>query len=138
MTVVAGDAREVPAILDGVSAGIDLSVPVCLIMGFLLHFFTAGPHATWWPGTQPRYHREASWSLTAIHVESQGAEEGFAGYSTAVAPVYNHSVEEFASFFGPLEVLPPGVADARTWSAEAGTAHLPPRDQYAIAGVARI
>jgi hypothetical protein len=38
---VAGDVREVPVILDGAQAGIDLSAPVCLIMGFLLHFFTA-------------------------------------------------------------------------------------------------
>jgi hypothetical protein len=74
--------------------------------------------------------------LSAIHVDTKGADEGFAGYSSAVAPVYNHSAAEFASFFDPLEVLPPGVVDARAWRASTG---MPlQRDQYAIAGVARM
>jgi O-methyltransferase involved in polyketide biosynthesis len=137
VTVVAGDAREVPAILDGVSAGIDLSVPVCLIMGFLLHFYTADAARDLVARYTAALSPGSLLVLSAIHVDTQGSEEGFAGYSTAVAPVYNHSAAEFASFFGPLEVLPPGVADARTWSVKAGAAHLPQRDQYAIAGVAR-
>jgi hypothetical protein len=39
VTVVDGDVREVAAIVDAVSAGIDLSAPSCLLMGFMLHFF---------------------------------------------------------------------------------------------------
>jgi hypothetical protein len=138
VTVVAGDAREVSAILDGVHSGIDLSVPVCLIMGFLLHFFTAAAARDLVARYTAALSPGSLLVLSAIHVDTKGADEGFAGYSSAVAPVYNHSTAEFASFFGPLEVLPPGVADARTWSAPAGAAHLPQRDQYAIAGVARI
>jgi hypothetical protein len=76
--------------------------------------------------------------LSAIHVDTKGSDEGFAGYSNAVAPVYNHSAAEFASFFDPLEILPPGVVDARRWRDPAGAVDLPQRDQYAIAGVARV
>ena len=37
VTVVGGDVREVAATLAAVAAGIDLSTPACLLMGFLLH-----------------------------------------------------------------------------------------------------
>ena len=76
--------------------------------------------------------------LSVIHVDRQGAEEGFDDYSTSVAQVYNHSVAEFTSFFGPLEVLPPGVVDARQWRTWTEAAHLSQREEYAIVGVARI
>ena len=79
VTVVAGDVREVPVILDGVQAGIDLSVPVCLIMGFLLHFFTADAARD----LVARYAAElppgSLLVLSAIHVDTKGADEGFAG-----------------------------------------------------------
>src|SRR5215472_7660695 len=42
VTVVGGDVREVDAILGAVAAGIDLTAPACLLMGFLLHFFAPG------------------------------------------------------------------------------------------------
>ena len=75
VTVVGGDARDVPAVLDSVRADIDLSVPVCLVMGYLLHF---------------------------------------------------------------LEVVPPGVADARHWLTRIGPEYLTRRDEYTIVGVASI
>ena len=55
------------------------------------------------------------------------------------ALVYNHSVTEFSSFFGPLELVPPGVVDAREWRPDWEQAvHLPPRDGQVIVGVARV
>lgn len=163
VTVVAGDAREVPAILGSVSAGIDLSVPACLIMGYLLHFFPAGAARDLVAAYAAALAPGSCLVLSAIHVDRQGAEEGFEDYSTSVARVYNHSVAEFTSFFGPLEILPPGVVDARQWQPGTETADpaqrevLPPgvadarqrrpwpepaplaqREEYAIAGVARI
>jgi hypothetical protein len=53
--------------------------------------------------------------------------------------VYNHSVQDFASFFGALELVPPGVVDAREWRPDWEQAvHLRPRDGQAIVGVARV
>ena len=137
MTVVAGDVREVPVILDGVQAGIDLSVPVCLIMGFLLHFFTADAARDLVARYTAALPQGSFLVLSAIHVDTKGADEGFAGYSTAVAPVYNHSAAEFASFLDSVEILPPGVVDARMWCDRTGTPDPQPRDQYAIVGVGR-
>jgi S-adenosyl methyltransferase len=71
--------------------------------------------------------------------DSDSTERGFGAYSAGVTRVYNHSVPEFASFFGPLELVPPGVVDAREWRPDWEQAvHLPPRDGQAIVGVARI
>jgi hypothetical protein len=64
---------------------------------------------------------------------------GFGSYSSGVTQVHNHSVADFASFFGPLELVPPGVVDAREWRPDWEQAvHLPPRDGQAIVGVARV
>ena len=138
VTVVAGDVREVPVILDGVQAGIDLSAPVCLIMGFLLHFFTADAARDLVGRYTAALPPGSLLVLSAIHVDTKGADEGFADYSNAAAPVYNHSAAEFASFLDSLEILAPGVVDARMWCARTGESDPLPRDQYAIVGVARI
>jgi hypothetical protein len=53
--------------------------------------------------------------------------------------VYNHSVPDFAGFFGPLDLVPPGVVDARTWQpAWEEPVSLPKREGYVLAGVARV
>ena len=78
--------------------------------------------ATWWPGR-----------------DDSNADQGFGAYSAGAARVYNHSVPEFASSFGPLELVPPGVADTREWRPGWEQAvHLPPRDGQVIVGVARV
>src|ERR1700733_14061221 len=41
VTVTRGEAGDVAAFIEAVSAGVDTSAPVCLLMGMLLHFFTA-------------------------------------------------------------------------------------------------
>jgi O-methyltransferase involved in polyketide biosynthesis len=139
VTVVDGDVREAAATLDAVAAGIDLSAPACLLMGFLLHFFAPGAArdlvaryvAALAPGSYV--------VLSAGRADAEAAKAGFGTYSAGPAQVYNHSVPEFASFFGPLELVPPGVVDAREWRPDWEQAvRLPPRDGQAIVGVARV
>jgi hypothetical protein len=53
--------------------------------------------------------------------------------------VYNHSVAEFAGFFGPLSLVPPGVADAREWHPDdEQPTPLPSRSGQSLVGVARV
>jgi hypothetical protein len=67
------------------------------------------------------------------------SDEGFGAYSSAAAQVYNHSVPEFTSFFGSLELVPPGVIDSRAWRPGwEQPVQLPPREGQVIAGVARV
>ena len=137
VTVVDGDVREADAIVSAVAGGIDLTAPACLLMGFLLHFFTPGAArdlvaryaAALAPGSYV--------VLSAGRGDSDRADEGFGAYSAGATRVYNHSVPEFASFFGPLELVPPGVVDAREWRPDwEQPVHLPPREGQVIVGVA--
>ena len=132
VTVMDGDVREPNAILDAVAAGIDLSAPACLLMGYLLHFFA--PDAA--RALVARYAAAlAPGSYVVLSVGRSDSDEGFGAYSDGAAQVYNHSVAEFASFFGPLELVPPGVVDARDWQKPS---HLPSRVGQTIVGVARV
>ena len=138
VTVVAGDVREVAAILDGVGADIDLSAPVCLVTGYLLHFFAPEAARNLVARYTARLAPGSYLVLSAIHVDSVAADESFGGYSSAVARVYNHSGPDFAGFFGPMDLVPPGVVDARKWQpAWEEPVNLPKREGYVLAGVAR-
>jgi len=139
VTVIDGDVREAAAILDAVTAGIDLSAPACLLMGFLLHFFA--PSAA--RDLVARYAAALAPGsyivLSAGRGDSDAADQGFGAYSAGAVRVYNHSLPEFTSFFGPLELVPPGVVDAREWRPDwEQPVHLPPRDGQVIVGVARV
>ena len=138
VTVVTGDVRAAGTILGAVAAGIDLAAPACLLMGFLLHFFTpdaardlvAGCAAALAPGSYV--------VLSVGRGDSDSADKGFGAYSAGATRVYNHSVPEFASFFGSLKLVLPGVADAREWRPDwEQPVHLPPRAGQVIVGVAR-
>lgn len=140
VTVVDGDVREAAAILDAVAGGIDLSAPACLLMGFLLHFFA--PDAA--RDLVARYVAAlAPGSYVVLSVGSANDEttkEGFSTYSAAgAAQAYDHSVPEFASFFGPLELVPPGLVDGREWRPDwEQPVHLPSRAGQVTVGVARV
>jgi hypothetical protein len=55
------------------------------------------------------------------------------------AKLHQHSAADFASFFGPLEMVPPGVGDARTARPGRSTVpEAPERDSVMIVGIARI
>ena len=138
VTVIDGDVRETDKIVDAVAAGLDLSAPVCLLMGFLLHFFA--PDAA--QDLVARYTAAlAPGSYVVLSVgraDSDRTSAGFGTYSAAAVQVYNHSVPEFASFFGSLDLVPPGMVDAREWRPGwEQPVHLPPRDGQVIVGVAR-
>jgi O-methyltransferase involved in polyketide biosynthesis len=136
VTVVDGDVREADTILDAVAAGIDLAAPACLLMGYLLHFFA--PDAA--RDLVARYVAAlAPGSYLVLSAGRADSDEGFGTYSAGGTRVYNHSVPEFASFFGPLEPMPPGVVDAREWRPDwAQPVHFPPREGQVIVGVARV
>ena len=139
VTVVDGDVREVATVLGAVAAGIDLSAPACLLMGFLLHFF-APDAATDLVARYVAALAPGSYVvLSAGRADAEAAKTGFSTYSSGAAQVYNHSVQDFASFFGALELVPPGVVDAREWRPDWEQAvRLRPRDGQAIVGVARV
>jgi len=138
VTVVDGDIRDTAAILRAVAEGIDLRQPACLIMGSLLHFFAAEEArdlvARYTAALVP-----GSCLILTMGVASGEAAEQFRGlYSEGPSRLYLHSPDDFRSFFGPLELLPPGIGDARAlrpgWAEVPG----PTREAWMIAGIARV
>lgn len=137
---VDADVRDVSGILAQVSDGIDFSAPTCLIMGALLHFFDAESArdlvaryaAALAPGSYV--------ALTMGLASGERADKFFRMYlADGPTKLYQHSAADFASFFGPLEMVPPGVGDART--ARPGWAKVPTppeRDSVMIVGIARV
>ena len=139
VTVIDGDVREPDKILSAVAAGIDLTAPACLMMGYLLHFFPADAARDLVASYVAALAPGSYVVLSAGRADAEEAKQGFGAYSSGAAQVYNHSVAEFASFFGPLELVPPGVVDAREWRPDwEEPVHLPPRDGQTIVGVARV
>lgn len=135
---VDGDVRDVAAILDGVRTGLDLSAPVCLVAGFLLHFFTADAARD----LMARYVAAlAPGSLTIISVihapESQAGDEGLSTYSSKAAPIYSHRLPDIASFFSSHELVPPGIVSGRQWRPGWELENPPRPDDNVVVGVAR-
>jgi hypothetical protein len=139
VTVVDGDVRDADAILHAVAEGIDLTEPACLIMGSLLHFFA--PQAA--RDLVARYTEALAPGsylvLTMGIATGKAAEKFFRMYSEGPSKLYQHSPEDFATFFGPLELVPPGIGDARTsrpgWEE---VTVLPSREGWMITGIARV
>jgi O-methyltransferase involved in polyketide biosynthesis len=139
VTVVDGDLRETGTILDAVAACVDLAAPVCLLLGFLLHFYPAEAARDLVAGYVAALAPGSYVVLSAGRGDSDAADNGFGAYSSGGIQVHNHSVADFTSFFGGLELVPPGVADSREWHPDWDQpVHLPPRDGQVIVGVARV
>jgi O-methyltransferase involved in polyketide biosynthesis len=139
VTVIEGDVRETAAILSAVSAGIDLTRPACLVMGALLHFFPADAARELVAGYVAALAPGSYLVLSVGRADGEMGDKGFGAYSSGGTRAYNHPVADFAGFFGPLELVPPGVSDARLWHPELTPAGpLPPRPGQSLVGVARV
>ena len=140
VTAVDGDVRDVPGILARVSENIDLSAPACLTMGALLHFFDAASARDLVARYAEALAPGSYVVLTVGLAVGERADRFFRLYmADGPTKLYQHSAADFATFFGPLEMVPPGVGDART--ARPGWAKVPTppeRDSVMIVGIARV
>jgi hypothetical protein len=110
VAVISGDLRDRDAILGaaGLRAVIDLSKPVCVIMGMILHFETTDA-AAWLVKRYMSAVPPGSYLIATI-ASGKGtrAEEFYQTYNASgFAAMYNHTSADFASFFGDLEIVPP-------------------------------
>jgi len=140
VTVVDGDVRDVAGVLARVSEGIDLSQPACLIMAMLLHFFDV-------PAAQDLVASYvaalAPGSYVVLTMGLVAGEQGDAFFRTYMADgptkLYQHDAVDFASFFGPLELVEPGIGDGRTSRPGWTKVPVPPeRNCTIIVGIARV
>lgn len=139
VTVVDGDVREPAEILTAIQDDIDLKAPACLLMGYLLHFFAPDAARDLVASYATQLAPGSFVVLSVGRADGKAAKQGFGAYSSGGTRVYNHSVPEFTSFFGALELVPPGVVDGREWYKDrAQPVHAPPRAGQVLVGVARV
>jgi O-methyltransferase involved in polyketide biosynthesis len=137
VSVTDRDVRDAEAVIDSVGAHLDLSAPACLIMGALLHFFSADDARNLVARYTAALAPGSCLVLSVLHADGEAAAESFKAYSSGVTQVHNHSEAEVAGFFGALEPVPPGVVEARLWRPGWDLPSVPIRPNRMLAGVAR-
>jgi len=103
---VLGHARE---------AGLaDLDEPVCLILAMALHFYPAADARN----LVAEYAGELARGSYVIITVRRGQETIGQQITRAydAATLYNHGHDEVVSFFPGLDLIPPGITDARAWT----------------------
>jgi len=137
VSVVDADVSDVATVLDGARASLDLSAPACLIIGYLLHFYRADAARDLVSEYAAALAPGSCIAASVLHYDGAAADEGLRTYSSEVTTMYMHTLPEITSFFGPFDLVPPGVVDARQWHEDREAAPLPPRAGFVVAGVAR-
>jgi len=134
---VSGDMHDPGRILAdaGLTDLIDLAEPSCVIMSAVLHFADA-PTARDVAAAFARAISPGSYLIISVGSGNRSEGENFTTAYTA-ARVHIHSAEEIASFFGALELVPPGVVAVRTWYGDGPAPNLKPRKATFLGGVAR-
>jgi S-adenosyl methyltransferase len=139
VTVASGDARDAAAVIQAVSAGIDVTAPVCLLLGCLLHFFPADEARALVAGYAAALAPGSCVVVSVARGAGPRVDKFFRTYSGSATPIYNHPEAVIAGFFGPLPLVPPGLVDARQWRPDAAeTQGAVLREAQMIAGVAQV
>jgi hypothetical protein len=136
LTAVQADVTDPQAVLadPGLRKLIDLARPVCAILGGVLHFQPpAGARqvcAAWADRLST-----GSWLAVSVgrYQDPDLLERLTSRYTPA--PYYNHTPGEFARFLTGLDLMPPGVTEARRWLSGV-IAGLPDRGLYALCAAA--
>jgi O-methyltransferase involved in polyketide biosynthesis len=115
VVAVPGDMCDPRSILSDarLTEVIDLAEPVCVILSGVLHFTDAGAAR----GIATAFVRAVvpgSYLIISVGSGNPSEGENFTSEYTA-ARVYIHSLEEILSFFGSLELVPPGAVPVQGW-----------------------
>ena len=134
---VPGDMHDPAGILAdaGLAELIDLARPVCVILSAVLHF-AAAPAARDIAAAFAGAIVPGSYLIISVGSGSRSEGENFTSAYSA-AQIHIHSPEEILSFFGGLDLLPPGVVPVRYWSGDDPAPNLKPRTATFLGGVAR-
>jgi S-adenosyl methyltransferase len=134
---LSGDARDPEAILADrdLNGFIDFTKPVCVVLSAVLHFFdvdTARAIAAAFTAAMA----PGSYLIISIGTGDANLTSEFAAaYKAARLQIF--TPEEFATFFGSLELVPPGTVPALAWSGGEPASDPPHQDATFLVGVAR-
>jgi O-methyltransferase involved in polyketide biosynthesis len=106
-------AAPATVLAGGCATGIDLEQPVCLILAMVLHFYDADTARA----LVTEYADELAPGSHVIITVGAG-DPAIADQITRTydaAPLHNHTRDQVASFFTGLNLVDPGITDARAW-----------------------
>jgi O-methyltransferase involved in polyketide biosynthesis len=121
LAAVPGDLRDPEAVLADPALGdvIDLSRPVCVILAAVTHFLPADRAAELTARYMGALPPESWLAVSFAHfVDEEMLAKLYAMHTTA--PFQNHGTAELSAFLDGLDVLPPGIAEARRWLSGVG------------------
>jgi hypothetical protein len=131
------DLADPAAVLSypAVATAIDPAEPVCVILASVLHFYDFARARDIVQGYVSRMAAGSVLVISCMRNEDPALfDEANENYTAA--GVHNFSREELASFFGGLELVPPGIADATAWQPDAPAApSRVPGTAYVLCGV---
>jgi O-methyltransferase involved in polyketide biosynthesis len=138
---VAGDMRDPADILGNaeiLSAGMDLSAPVCVIFACVLHFVDAQT-AHDIVAAFTRVLAPGSYIIISVgFAKGQAGQDFVRAYNAQNgARIYAHSWKEIAGLFDGLELVAPGIVEAALWRTEWPERLRQERTNMIMAGVAR-
>jgi trans-aconitate methyltransferase len=140
ITVIDADLRDADAIIGSLATGMELARPACLVLGMILQFvelragldLVARYVAALAPG---------SYVVVSVPVldDSPDSDKLESLYSAEASQLYRRKAADVASFLTGLDLLPPGVTDARAWRAGWNVVPATPsRGITIMVGVARV
>ncbi len=125
IVAVPGDLREPEAIVEdaALTSLIDPAEPVCVLLVAVLHFLDAAAarHAA---ATFAGAMAPGSYLVLSVGQAAPGRVTSMRRAYTA-ARLHHHSRAGIESFFAGLDLLPPGLTDARAWPDPPGTPDPP-------------
>jgi O-methyltransferase involved in polyketide biosynthesis len=124
VTVVGRDILDPDAVLADVAAAMDLTVPACLMLGSLLHFFPVEDGRKML-GQYVAALAPGSYVVVSVgRAAGEQSEQFISTYRQGGVPLYYYSAADIATLFAGLELMPPGITEPRAWGTD--PASLPP------------
>jgi hypothetical protein len=138
VAVAEADLRDPEAVLGDpeLRAVIDPAEPVCVILAAVLHFMDADTARKVTAGYAWLIAPGSCLVISTATYDDDALAKRLADEYTA-GQFVNHSREDVASFFAGLEMVGPGVTEARTWRPWHCEPVLGHREGHVLAGVAR-
>jgi hypothetical protein len=139
IAVVPGDARRPDEILAStrLTAMIDLGAPLCVILGMILDFVEPVT-AAYITATFRRAMPPGSFLIISIGINNNTPDVAGQVIETYTAgTVHVHSREQITGYFADLEIIEPGLTEARNWRPPPGQLAADSRTADVLAGVGR-
>ena len=124
VTVADQDIRDVGTVLAAVSDNVDLRQPVGLLLGSLLHFFPVEEGHKMLDGYVAALAPGSYVVVSVGRSGGEGSERFIDTYRQGGVPLHYYSADAIDALFTDLELVPPGITEARAWGVDPAT--LPP------------